>query len=80
MGLAPKEGSKDLARKRMKVVIQMRRMVQGKEGVSDSQELGWSGGFRSAWRWKGMWQDRGLRAKLSLLRLSHLVLLGATLV
>lgn len=52
MGLASKDGSKDLARKRRKVVIQMGRMVEAKERVSDSKELGCSGGFRSAWRWK----------------------------
>lgn len=43
MGLASKEGSKDFAGKRMKVVIRMGRMVQGKEGMSDSKALGWSG-------------------------------------
>lgn len=44
MGLASKDASKDLARKRRKVVIQMGGMVEAKERLSDSKKLGWSGG------------------------------------
>lgn len=68
------EGPKDLAGKRMKVVIQMGRRAQAKEGASDRKELGRSRDFRSAWRRREIGQIRGLRAKLSVLRNAHLVL------